>query len=277
MTSSDPAPAIAEAPLPRPPRPAGGGEDPRTFGALGSPVRLRILDALASEDKAIVDLSRSLGLHRVTLRYHLNYLLKQGLVEEVLPSAPKGVGRPAMRYRASRQRPVPGYPPRHFEIVGQVALAALVEAVGPEAAQESLRRRGVDAGRALIDSVVRDERVDRWTPEAFETLILGKRFRDLGIPSKVLSRSARDLEFRQFSCPFLELAEEMPSLVCDALDEGFHAGIGKAIGGLRTERIACMGHGDRYCQYRLTWEGEERARRKAKTRQVRRHIGESRA
>ena len=276
MTSSDPAPAIAEANPPRPPRTAGGREDPRTFGALGSPVRLRILDAIAAEDKSIADLSRHLGLHRVTLRYHLNYLLKQGLVDEVLPSAPRGVGRPAMRYRASRQLPVLGYPPRHFEIVGQVALAALVEAVGPEAAQESLRRRGVEAGRGLIDAVVREESLDRWTPEAFETLVLGKRFRDLGIPVEVLSRSGRRLEFRHFTCPFLELAEEMPSLVCDALDDGFHAGMGAAIGGLRTERIACMGHGDRYCQYRLTWEGGERARRKAKARRVRRHIEESR-
>lgn len=240
-------------------------------------MRLRILDALASGDKSIADLSRSLGLHRVTLRYHLNYLMKQGLVEEVLPSGPRGVGRPAMRYRASRRFPVSGYPQRHFEIVGQIALAALVETLGSEAAKSSLRRHGVEAGRAMIDSVVREESLDRWTPEAFETLILGKRFHDLGIPSKVLSRSARNLEFRQFSCPFLELAEDMPSLVCDALDEGFHAGIGTAIGGLRTERVACMGHGDRYCQYRLTWESEERIRRKAKTRRVRRDREASRA
>jgi len=135
---------------------------------------------------------------------------------------------------------------------------------------------GVEAGRGLIDAVVREESLDRWTPEAFETLVLGKRFRDLGIPVEVLSRSGRRLEFRHFTCPFLELAEEMPSLVCDALDDGFHAGMGAAIGGLRTERIACMGHGDRYCQYRLTWEGGERARRKAKARRVRRHIEESR-
>lgn len=230
------------------------GEDPRTFGALGSPVRLRILDSIAAGDKTIAQLSQELGLHRITLRYHLNYLVKQGLAEESLPPGPRRVGRPPVHYRGSPHAKVSGYPQRHFEIVGQIAMEALVDAAGPAAAREYLRRHGFKAGRTFIEAIATREGVGRWTPETFEALVVHGRLRDMGIPTEVISRSRGALEFRAFSCPFLELAQWMPDLVCNALDGGFHAGMGAAVGGMRTRRIACMGHGDSFCQYRMVFE-----------------------
>lgn len=255
-------------PNPRPSttRPEDLDEESRTFSALGSTVRMRILSSIASREKSISELARELRVHRVTLRYHLGYLRNQGLIEEVTPSGPRRVGRPAALYRTSKHKHILGFPQRRFELLGQLALEALVEATGKEAASDYLRIKGAKAGRTLIAELGVKERVERWTPETFDRIVLHDHFRDLGIPSEVLSKSTKILEYRSFSCPFLELAEKMPDLVCNSLDAGFHRGIGEAMGGVRTERLACMGHGDPYCQYRLTWKAKAvpRVSRKSK-------------
>jgi len=214
---------------------------------------MRILDSLSAAEKSTSDLARELQLHRATLRYHLGHLRDQGLIEEVTPAGPRRVGRPASVYRASKHAQVPGYPQRRFDLLGQMALEALVEAVGVEKASGLLEARGFEAGRALIAQATARAAVGRWTPEAFERVVLSGVFKEFGIATEVLSRSARRLEYRAFGCPFLELAETKPDLVCNSLDLGFHRGIDEALGGVTTARLACMGHGDPYCQYRLTW------------------------
>lgn len=236
-------------------------EAPRTFRAIGSAVRMQILSSIAARGKSISELARELHLNRVTLRYHLGYLRSQGLIEEVSPSGPRRVGRPAALYRVSKRARVPGFPQRHFELIGQLALEALVEAVGKKAASSYLWTKGTHVGKSMIDEVASRTKVERWTPDSFERLVLNGLFREFGIPCETLSKSARGLAFRSYGCPFLELAEKMPELVCNALDKGFHSGIDKALGGVKTERVACMGHGDPYCQYRMRWKAKAGHRR----------------
>lgn len=270
-------PARASSPLPfgSPLLEAQSGvrdEDARTFSALGSAVRMRILSSIATREKSIAQIARELGLNRVTLRYHLGYLKNQGLIEEATPAGPRGVGRPATLYRASKHAHVSGFPRRRFELLGQLALEALAQAVGNEKASQYLRMKGAEAGKAMIAELGASAKVERWTPEAFERFVLRGLFRDFGIPIEVLSKSSLSLTYRAFDCPFLELAEKMPGLVCNSLDKGFHSGIDEALGGVRTERLACMGHGDPYCEYRVTWKRRaasklpRRRARKAKPR-----------
>lgn len=227
--------------------------DQRTFSALGSKVRMRILDATSAEGKSILELVKEVGVRPVTLRYHLNYLRNEGLVEEVEATGPRKIGRPATLYRATRHAHVAGFPERHFDLLGQLAIEAFVDAVGQEAASVSLRRKGTAVGKAMIDEARRGAQLRRWTPDAFERLVLGGVLRNFGVSSEVLSRSPEALEYRSFTCPFLELAERMPEMVCNALDLGFHAGVDEALGGARTIRRACMGHGDSFCEYRVAW------------------------
>ncbi len=254
-------------------------EDARTFSALGSTVRMRILSSIAAREKSVAQLARELGLNRVTLRYHLGYLKNQGLVEGVIPAGPRGVGRPATLYRSSKHAHVSGFPRRRFELLGQLALEALAKAVGDEKACRYLRMKGAEAGKSMIAELGVGAKVERWTPEAFERLVLRGLFRDFGIPIEVLSKSSLSLTYRSFDCPFLELAEKMPGLVCNSLDKGFHSGIDEALGGVRTERLACMGHGDPYCEYRVTWKRRaasklpRRRARKAKPRMGGRNDG----
>lgn len=234
-------------------------EDPRAFSALGSAVRIRILTSVASHEKTISQLSQELGMNRMTLRYHLGFLREQGFIEAIAPSGPRRVGRPAILYRMSKQAHVPRFPQRQFELLGQLALEALCEAVGDDAASSHLRAKGRGIGKSMIEGLKARAQLAEWTPEAFERHVLGGLFRDLGVASEVLSWSPGAIEYRVFSCPFLELAERMPDLVCNALDQGFHEGIDEGLGGVRTERLACMGHGNPYCQYRMAWD------RKSKT------------
>lgn len=238
--------------------------DPRIFTALGSRIRIRMLDALATDEKGIQDLARELGVHPVTVRYHLTFLQSLGLVEDVRPSGRKAPGRPPVLYRASKHALVPGYPKRHFELLAQVALEGLAEEVGPARAKALLRTKGTEIGKSLLETAAGQAGVRRWTPRVFERAFLDGLMREYGVYSKVMSRSPRHLEYRSFTCPFLEVAERNTELVCDSLDLGFHEGIDEGLGRVRTERRRCMGHGDPYCEYRMTWGkggGDRRKRR----------------
>jgi len=253
--------AASSRPLPQASAPAPTtAAGPHAYTALASWVRARMLDALTTRELTVPDLTQKLGLHRATVRYHLTFLLNQGLVEETKPTEHKGAGRPAMMYRASRHTRLPNFPIRNFELLAQIALRTLAGEIGKERSVEILRAKGSEFGRALIDDAAEKAGIRRWTPEAFQRAVLDGTMRSFGVSSLVLSRDATSLSFRSFSCPFLEVAERMPDLVCDSLDQGFHEGIDAALGGVRTTRVTCMGHGDSYCEYRMRWAAKMRGK-----------------
>ena len=223
-----------------------------------------MLDALTTRELTVPDLAEKLDLHRATVRYHMTFLLNQGLVEETRPSEHKGAGRHAMRYRASRHARLPSFPSRNFELLAQIALRTMAEEIGKERSVEILRAKGIEFGKALIEDAAEKGGVRRWTPETFQRAVVDGAMRSFGVSSLVLSRDSKSLSFRCFSCPFLEVAERMSDLVCDSLDQGFHDGIDEALGDVRTTRVTCMGHGDSYCEYRMIWA----ARRRGKDRRV---------
>jgi len=248
--ASSPLPA-SRGPDRLPPRTPAG--EARSFSALSSGVRVQVLRALATRAKTVAELSKQLGVHAVTLRYHLGLLMAQGLVESSVASGTRKKGRPATLYRLSNRAVVPGFPERHFDLLARISLATLVDTVGEDAASVRLRGRGSLVGQFLIKEAAARAHIDRWTPEAFERVVLNGLFPDFGIACEVVSRDPDRLTYRSFTCPFLEIATEVPVLVCDALDDGFHEGLDEALGGARTERVACMGHGDPHCQYVVRW------------------------
>jgi len=227
--------------------------DVQVLDALASRPRAKILELAGIRPHSVADLERELGQPRVTLRYHLSVLLGQGLVEEVETLGPRGVGRPAKRYRAVRKPAISGYPVRRYDVLGELALEVFVKEVGEARAVDLLRRKGQEMGERTIRGVAVEHAVTRWSPEAFERLVLNGLYRSQGNPVDVAERTAKAVRYRSSHCPFLELAEKFPHIVCDALDVGYHDGIDRALGGVRTERITCMAHGAPYCEYRMTW------------------------
>ncbi len=236
----------------RAPLPGMTDQAQRAFAALGSRVRLRILEALAVRAMSLHELAKELGLNRTTLRYHLAVLQEQAWVRETAPAKAQGSGRPAVRYRASPHAWV-GFPERHFELLGEIALHALVESTGPDHAASVLRAKGAGLGQSMVQGAAARADLQAWSPDAFERLVLHGLFREFGVVGAVVAKTPDDLTYRVYTCPFLELAEKMPGLVCDAMDAGFHDGIDRSMGHVATTKMACMGHGDAYCEYRLTW------------------------
>ena len=269
----DDSPASRAAPVPSEESPIPAPDDARrAFAALGSQVRLRILRALAVRPMSLPELGRELDLKRPTLRYHLAFLQEQGWVREAPPDKTGESGRPATRYRAAPHAWV-GFPERHFELLGEIALRALLESAGPDRTAIVLRANGRALPKHMAESAAVQASLTAWSPEAFERIVLGELFRGFGVVSAVVSRTPAQLTYRVYTCPFLELAEKMPGLVCDAVDAGFHDGIDRSMGDVATAKRACMGHGDPYCEYRITWsrtggaeaplpEGREEARRR---------------
>ncbi len=251
-------------PSPAPVPPAGpAAEPPQAQGAahlhgartqaLASHARFEILDALTPGPRTIRELSLILKRHRVTLRYHLGFLLAEGLVEE-LPEDPHGrKGRPAVRYRVARHARIPGFPPRRFEFIAQAALASLLDALGSGDASLRLHAKGKEMGLGVIRGIAAFKHVRKWTPATFDEHILKGSYREMGVSTEVIASGPRSIEYRAYGCPFLELAEQMPDVVCDALDRGFHDGMDEALGGASTERRMCMGHGDLFCEYVVSW------------------------
>lgn len=227
---------------------------------------MRILRALATQPKTVAGLAKELGVHGVTLRYHLALLMAQGLVDGSVGPSTHKKGRPATLYRLSNHAVVPGYPERHFDLLARLSLETLVDAVGEDTASANLRGRGLRVGQSIIEDAAAKAGIDRWTPEAFEHVVLNGLFPDFGIACEVVSRESDALTYRSFTCPFLEVATEIPLLVCDGLDEGFHAGVDRALGGARTERLACMGHGQAHCEYRVAWARRPAAAKRRKGR-----------
>ncbi|MFA5862002.1 MAG: helix-turn-helix domain-containing protein [Candidatus Thermoplasmatota archaeon] len=256
--------SAAKPPLRASAPPSTSFDDAEAFSALASGVRLDILKSLSGRSKTIPELSRELDLHRLTLRHHLALLLREGLVEQVSPRHEGKAGRPPVAYKISPRTHMAGYPPRHFEIVAEAALTSLTDALGESAAREQLRRRGKVMGKAMIDGVAAQQQLTEWTPAKFEELVLGGLFQGFGIPNEVLSSSTDQIHYRSFGCPFLEIAEKMPTSVCDGLDEGFHDGVDEALGGVHTTRLACMGHGEAYCEYAMDWAKGKATKKAAK-------------
>ncbi len=238
--------------------PAPPDQAQRAFAALGSRVRLQILEALAARAMTLPELARELDLNRTTLRYHLGLLQEQGWVQETAPGKAVGSGRPAVRFRASPHAWV-GFPERHFELLGEIALHALLESSGLDRSAEILRAKGSGIGEEMVQGVAARADLKEWSPDSFERLVLHGLFRDFGVVGAVVERTPAQLTYRVYTCPFLELAEKMPGLVCDAVDAGFHDGVDRSMGGVATTKTACMGHGDPFCEYRLRWtRGRER-------------------
>jgi len=232
--------------------PFGAGDTALRMFPAPTGVRLQILDLLTTEALTVAQLAQELRLHRATVQYHLAHLLGEQLITEARPVGSGKAGRPALLYQASRHGSVPGFPVRKYELLANLALRTLVSELGEPRAKEVLRAQGQEMGKSfLAQAAASDPR--EWSPRTFEQEFVDGAMRSFGIATKVLTRTADTLVFRCYTCPFLEAAESLSELVCDSLDLGLHEGIDQGLGGVRTERLTCLGHGDPYCEYRMTW------------------------
>lgn len=172
--------------------------------------RAQILEAVSREPGGvgIRDLAEATGLHENTVRFHLDRLLEDGLIERRAGEA-SGPGRPPLTFVAR-----PGQRGRdNYELIAQVLSASLRSAsCDPEsAAREAGRQWGRSRARELEPPVDSPERtaLDGLTDLLHET----------GFAPEVVADPA-GATVRVHRCPFLSLSQADQVVPC-----GVHLGL----------------------------------------------------
>jgi predicted ArsR family transcriptional regulator len=193
--------------------------------ALGDETRFAMYRELAQSTTPLSaqDLADALGLHANTVRLHLERLREAGVVD--VEAVHRGtVGRPQHYYSLAPGAPGLGFdPPAHALLAG--LLAAMAERIGADStdAEQTGHAWGVEAGRrtpgrSCLDSLAAELARLGFQPAADEDVDENGQAR---------------IDF--LHCPFRELAEAYPELVCNlhrGLCEGVvdQAGSGSVVG-----------------------------------------------
>lgn len=234
------------------------------YKALGDDTRFALYLHLAeaTEPQSAAQLAERIGLHPNTVRPHLERLREAGLLE-VEAFRPGTVGRPQLRFALRPEAPWPS-PDHSVQAVLSGLLAALAERMGADgqdaahlgrdwgrqAAQRDRARRWRQGGQAAspvdadgsplpvpgghcLEALV--DQLDRLgfapAPELVEGVAAGPG--DCGSKVRV----------GFLDCPFRELAEAYPDLVCH-LHRGIVEGFVNELGGGTVETFATLGDRD---------------------------------
>jgi predicted ArsR family transcriptional regulator len=196
--------------------------------ALGDETRYAMYEELARSTAALSasDLAERLGIHANTVRLHLERLREVGLVD--VEAVHRGtVGRPQHLYFLSPGAPGLGFdPPAHALLAG--LLATLAERVGADADDATATGRvwGTEAGTRTRS---------RSCLGALEAELVKLGFE----PAVESDGSESHTRIEFLHCPFRELAEAYPELVCN-LHRGLCEGVVDAVGGGTVEEFSTL-------------------------------------
>lgn len=190
--------------------------------ALGDNTRYAIYLELARSPRPLAtgDISESLQLHPNTVRPHLERMRDAGLLT-VAVGGRGDVGRPQHRYAIAADAPSLGFEPPTMPLLARMALAmgARLQASADDAEavgrmEGAARAKPYRSAPSTLEALVSD--LDRL---GFDPLVTDS---DDGPDSAVVAFA---------NCPFAELAEQHPELVCGmhrGLVEGFVSEMGDA-------------------------------------------------
>lgn len=200
-----------------------GADRQRLHGALAVASRLRLLDTLRAsvEPLSAGELAASSGLHLSTVRFHLGILADAGLVSSRTDRR-GGRGRPRVVFRAAG----PGGGGTGYELLASVLAANLADDAAQRA--EIAERAGHSAavaqgnGRTPVPGLSMEESVGE----------LVATFGELGFDPDVVP-DGDGLQLRLHACPFREVAQTHPEVVC-SLHLGLIRGTLETAGGAAT-------------------------------------------
>ena len=208
--------------------------------ALGDNTRYAIYleVARAPRPRSTAEIAEILGLHPNTVRPHLERMRDVGLLQ--VESDSRGhVGRPQHRYLLAADAPSLGLEPPAFPVLARMlSVAAAMAGVEPDDAAEAGRQQGRAAARVALAR----------TPASSCAHALVQELDRLGFdPAVVDDDEASPGPTVAFThCPYQELAEAYPELVCHlhrGLVEGFVeeiGGAGVALFGTLADRDPCQ-------------------------------------
>lgn len=198
--------------------------------ALGDNTRYAIYLELArsSQPLATSDISESLALHPNTVRPHLERMREAGLLD-VQVGGRGDVGRPQHRYSIASDAPSLGLEPPTMPVLARMvlAMAARLQASGDDAeavgrSEGASRARPYERAPSTLEAVVSD--LDRLGFDPVVTDVVG-------------DPDAAVVAFTH--CPFAELAEQHPELVC-GLHRGLVAGFVAQMGDAEVEEFCTL-------------------------------------
>jgi predicted ArsR family transcriptional regulator len=188
------------------------------FKALGDNTRYAIYLELARSPRPLTtaEIAETLDLHPNTVRPHLERMRDVGLLD-VETETTGAVGRPLHRYSLAADAPSLGLEPPTFRVLARMLLRLAGGArLTAEDAVEAGREQGEVDGTAWQDSTCLDALVAQLDALGFD-------------PAVVRDAASATVAFTH--CPFRDLAEAEPDLVCGlhrGLVEGFVAAAGAA-------------------------------------------------
>ncbi len=203
------------------------------FKALGDNTRYAIYLELARSPlpRSTADVADTLGLHPNTVRPHLERMREVGLLE-VEVDARGGVGRPQHLYSLAADAPGLGLePPAYPLMAALLANVASAGGPGPEAVSSVGREHGRHLGQARV-------------AQGAEGCVSAVRAELAGLGFDPVEETDGEVTTIAFShCPFLQLAEAFPDLVCH-LHRGMVEGMVEVMGGAQVERFATLADRD---------------------------------
>jgi predicted ArsR family transcriptional regulator len=184
--------------------------------ALADPRRRRIVEELKAERSGldVRQLARALELHANTVRWHLGILRDAGIVESN-PELRSGPGRPRILYRLGPETTAPGR--EDYRLLATIL-------AGTVSGQEDGTRNAEDSGRAWGRYLVR-------SPEPNVRIEAGEAVSEVVrlLDEQGFVPDAEGNEVRMRRCPFHDLAEQHPEVVC-AVHRGLISGALEELG-----------------------------------------------
>jgi len=207
---------------------------------LGDNTRYAIYLELARSPRPLAtsDVAESLGLHANTVRPHLERMREVGLLD-VRTDVRSGVGRPQHRFSLAANAPSLGLEPPTFPMLARM-LVRLAESTGATADDAA------DVGReqGAIDADLKTD-----AASCLEGLV--EQLDELGFDPVVDGTDDGETAVIAFThCPFRELAEAHPDLVC-SLHRGLVEGFVEAMGDASVDEFHPLVH-RQPCQVTLT-------------------------
>ena len=195
--------------------------------SLGDPVRRRLYEAVAAEKREVSrnEVAKSTGVARPLVAYHLDRLVKDGLLatrfERQTGKTGPGAGRPAKLYFRPRSPVQVTLPPRDFELAARILIEALAEQP-----HEEIQRILDDIAQKTGEEMARDE---LQAEEGSESEILARLLEDRGYEPQTESGETC---FR--NCVFHELADQQREIIC-GMNHSLLKGMLKALPGAAVE------------------------------------------
>ncbi|MGC5022216.1 helix-turn-helix transcriptional regulator [Micromonospora sp. DT47] len=173
------------------------------YAALAVQSRRRILDTLRAADgpTGVSELVTVTGLHANTVRFHLEVLVEAGFVSSG-PGPRRGRGRPPTVYRSV----TPPAPSTGYQFLSQVLAAQLDDRGAGELAEQAGRSWLRGDGRSAAAPPGAD-------PVGVATARALALFTELGFEPERAADSAT-VQIDLHACPFLEVAQRHPDVVC---------------------------------------------------------------